>query len=111
MIPSVIRRAAQFSILVALGGLSACTYWHGDLERLTDQTERDFRRDPTKSYTAVPMNAVLANPTAYLHLPVKFMAVINRVGENTFVPYWTTFLPENYIAFSAWEATADLTKA
>jgi tetratricopeptide (TPR) repeat protein len=101
-----IRRAAVLPLALTLG---ACTYYHGDLERLADQTDRDFRRDPTKTFSAVSLDALVNAPSAYKYVDVRFPAVLNRVGEKGFVPFWTPFLVENYTAFSAWSTTADLT--
>jgi tetratricopeptide (TPR) repeat protein len=101
-----IRRAAVLPVALALG---ACTYYHGDLERLADQTDRDFRRDPTKTYSEVSLEAVLHAPSSYRYIDLRFSAVLNRVGEKGFTPFWTPFLSENYISFSVWSTAADLT--
>ncbi len=111
MIQSVIRRATMLLAVLALGGLSACTYWHGDLERLVDGTNRDFQRNPTRTFAPVELGRVIANPTGYLFVGVEFYAILNRVGESGFVPFWTTMSPESFIAFSAWGIESDLSKA
>ena len=112
MIQSVIRRAMMFSVVLALGGLSACTYWHGDLERLVDGTSRDFRRNPTKTYTPLEMSVWSTNPTPYLFVGVEFYAILNRTGEmGFFAPFYTTMEAENFIAFSAWGSEVDLSKS
>jgi tetratricopeptide (TPR) repeat protein len=106
MIPTAVRRAFAVTGLLAL---AACTFDHGDLERLADQTQRDFHRDPTAKPTQVALRRLVENPTAYLFVSVEFTAIFNRAGENHFVPFWTTLLPENYLGFSAWGTEADLT--
>jgi len=108
MTDGVLRKSAMASLLVLVGALNACTYWHGDLERIVDQSERDFRRDLEGPFLTVDMKTVLANPTAYKHCDVRFDAILNRVGEKGFVPFWTTFTAERYIAFSAWPGDAKL---
>jgi hypothetical protein len=108
MTDGVLRKSAVASLIVLVGALNACTYWHGDLERIVDQSERDFRRDLVGPFTNVDMKTVLANPSAYKLTDVRFDAILNRVGEKGFIPFWTTFTSERYIAFSAWPADAKL---
>src|SRR5437868_9045093 len=108
MTKAVLRMSVVAALLFAVGALNACSYWHGDLERIVDQSERDFRRDVAGPFTEVPMKVVLANPTAYKYLDVRFDAILNRVGEKGFVPFVTTFTSERNIAFSAWPADAKL---
>lgn len=108
MTKAVLRKSVVAALLVAVGALNACSYWHGDLERIVDQSERDFRRDVAGPFTEVPLKVILANPTAYKYLDVRFDAILNRVGEKGFIPFVTTFTAERYMAFSAWPADAKL---
>lgn len=99
----------KFVVVAALfGALNGCTYWHGDLERIVDQSDRDFRRDLVGPFVEVAMKEVLANPSAYKHVNVRFDAILNKVGEKGFIPFWTTFEAERYISFSAWPGDAKL---
>jgi hypothetical protein len=78
------------------------------LERIVDESERDFRRDLVGPFADVPMKVVLANPTTYKHVNVRFDAILNRVGEKAFVPFWTTFESERFMSFSAWPGDSKL---
>jgi tetratricopeptide (TPR) repeat protein len=108
MTKAVLRKSVVAACLAMMGALNACTYWNGELERIVDQSERDFRRDLGGPWTDVPMRTVLANPEAYKFIDVRFDAILNRVGEKAFVPFVTTFTNESYIAFSAWPGDAKL---
>ena len=108
MTKAVLRKFVVVALFAVVGALNACTYWHGDLERIVDQSERDFRRDLGGPFNEVPMKVVLANPTAYKFIDVRFDAILNRVGEKAFVPFVTTFTDDRYIAFSAWAGDSKL---
>jgi tetratricopeptide (TPR) repeat protein len=108
MTEAVLRKSVAVALLAILGAVNGCTYWHGDLERIVDQSERDFRRDLVGPFNDVPMKVVLANPTTYKHVNVRFDAILNRVGEKGFVPFWTTFESERFMSFSAWPGDAKL---
>ena len=108
MTDGVLRKFVFSGLLALTGALNACTYWHGDLERIIDQSERDFRRNLVGPFIEVPMKDVIANPTAYKFLNVRFDAILNKVGEKGFIPFWTTFEAEKYLAFSAWPGDAKL---
>jgi tetratricopeptide (TPR) repeat protein len=108
MTDAVLRKSVVVALLSLVGAVNGCTYWHGDLERIVDQSERDFRRDLVGPFIEVSMKDVLANPTGYKHVNVRFDAILNRVGEKGFIPFWTTFEAERYIAFSAWPGDAKL---
>ena len=108
MTKAVLRKSVVAACLAMMGALNACTYWHGDLERIVDQSERDFRRDLGGPFNEIPMRTVLSNPTAYKYIDVRFDAILNRVGEKAFVPFVTTFNSERYISFSAWSGDAKL---
>jgi tetratricopeptide (TPR) repeat protein len=108
MTDGFLRKSLAVVLLAGLSSLSACTYWHGDLERICDQSERDFRRNLVGPFSDVDLNTVVANPTAYKYINVRFDAVLNRVGEKAFVPWLTTFDAENYIGFSVWAGDSKL---
>ena len=108
MTHGVLRKSVLAALLGLTGAFNACTYWHGDLERILDQSERDFRRNLVGPFAEVSMKDVIANPSAYKFLNVRFDAILNRVGEKGFVPFWTTFESEHYLAFSAWSGDSKL---
>jgi len=108
MTDAVLRKSVAVALLAILGAVNGCTYWHGDLERIVDQSERDFRRNLVGPFVDVPMKAVIAAPSSYKHVNVRFDAILNRVGEKGFVPFWTTFESERFISFSAWPGDAKL---
>lgn len=108
MTDAVLRKFVVAGLLAAVTTLSSCTYWHGDLERIVDQSERDFRRDLVGPFNEVDVKNVLANPTAFKYLHIRFNAVLNRIGEKGFIPFLTTFDPENFMAFSVWAGDAKL---
>jgi len=108
MTHGVIRKSVLVALLGLTGAFNACTYWHGDLERIIDESERDFRRNLVGPFAEVSMKDVIANPSAYKFVNVRFDAILNKVGEKGFVPFWTTFEAERYISFSAWPGDAKL---
>jgi tetratricopeptide (TPR) repeat protein len=108
MTKAVLRKSVVVALFAIVGALNACTYWHGDLERIVDQSERDFRRNLGGPYNEVPMKVVMANPTAYKFIDVRFDAILNRVGEKAFIPFLTTFTEERYVSFSAWAGDSKL---
>ena len=108
MTDAVLRKFAVAGIFATVAALNACTYRHGDLERIVDESERDFRRDLVGPFSDIPLKTIVANPTAYKYEHVRFDAVLNRVGEKTHAPFMTTFDPENYVAFSVWGAESKL---
>lgn len=105
MIRSGVRRWGVLALCSALG---ACTYWHGDLERLADQSGRNFRIAPDKVYKPTTLGAIVAHPASYKLMDVQFDAVLNRLDEQIFVPFYSTFRQEDYLGFSAWPAEMDL---
>jgi tetratricopeptide (TPR) repeat protein len=108
MTHGVLRKSVLAGMLCLTGALNACTYWHGDLERIIDQSERDFRRNLVGPFAEVSMKDVISHPSAYKFVNVRFDAILNKVGEKAFVPFWTTFEAERYIGFSAWPGDAKL---
>jgi tetratricopeptide (TPR) repeat protein len=111
MTDGILRKSLVVALLAGLSSLSACTYWHGDLERIVDESERDFRRDLVGPFIETDLKTVVANATAYKYVDVRFNAVLNRVGEKGFVPWLTTFEAENYVGFSVWPGEAKLWQA
>jgi len=108
MTDAVLRKFVVGGLLAGLTALNACTYWNGELERIGDESERDFRRDLVGPFADVPLRKIIENPTPYKYTNVRFDAVLNRVGEKGFIPFLTTFDPENHTAFSVWAADAKL---
>jgi tetratricopeptide (TPR) repeat protein len=108
MTDAVLRKSLVAALLAGLATINACTYWHGDLERIVDQSERDFRRNLVGPFADVEMKAVLANPSTYRYVNVRFDAILNRVGEKGFIPFWTTFESDDFVAFSVWPSDAKL---
>jgi tetratricopeptide (TPR) repeat protein len=108
MTHGVLRKSVLAALLGLTGALNACTYWHGDLERIIDESERDFRRNLVGPFSEVSMKDVVNNPSAYKFLNVRFDAILNKVGEKAFVPFWTTFESERFLSFSAWPGDAKL---
>jgi tetratricopeptide (TPR) repeat protein len=105
MTGSVLRKASALGLLAALTG---CTYWTNDLNRIVDQSERDFTFTPEGRFNHVDLADVAANPGSYLLSKVQFDLVFNRRNEQIFIPFWTTIKQEDYMAFSAWPAGARL---
>jgi tetratricopeptide (TPR) repeat protein len=108
MTDAVLRKSVVTALLAGLATINACTYWHGDLERIADQSERDFRRNLVGPFTDVEFKAVLAAPSTYRYVNIRFDAILNRVDEKGFIPFWTTFGPDEYVAFSLWPSGAKL---
>ncbi|HZE97077.1 MAG TPA: hypothetical protein VE981_08615 [Planctomycetota bacterium] len=108
MTDAVLRKFLVAGLLAGVASLNACTYWHGDLERIVDQSERDFRRNVPGPFAEVDVKQVIATPQAYMYSWIRFDAVLNRVGEKAFVAFLTTFDSESYVAFSVWPADAKL---
>jgi tetratricopeptide (TPR) repeat protein len=111
MTDAALRKFVALMLLLVSASLGACTHWHGDLERLANQDDRDFRRDPSKNFKEVDLRTVVANATTFKHVDVRFNAIMNRMGEKAFVPFWTTFESENYISFSVWPGESRLWEA
>ncbi len=99
------------ALALALVALGACTRWTRDGERIVDQTDRDFTLDPRADFKRVDLGEVMANPTSYKLMAVRFHAVINRHPEAIFSPLYTTFRPDDYSSFSAWPVGARLWEA
>ncbi len=106
MTASVLRKCG--ALVLALAATSSCAYWHGDLERLVDQSERNFWLDADPNYKAVDLRAVASNPTAYKLLDVKFDAILHRRDEQIFLTFYSTFRQEDFLCFSVWPADAEL---
>ncbi len=102
------RTLALPVVMAGLMALSACTYWSSDLDKIVDQSGRDFKRDPGRTYTAVSLEEVWKAPSSYKLMEVSFQAVLNNRDESVFVPSFTSFKPEDYSAFSVWPVSARL---
>jgi tetratricopeptide (TPR) repeat protein len=108
MTDAVLRKFVVASLLAGLTALNACTYWHGDLERIVDESERDFRRNIPGPFVNTTLRNVIGNPAAFKYTWVRFDAILNRTNEKTFVPFLTIFDPENYTSFAVWPSDAKL---
>ncbi|HLY72623.1 MAG TPA: tetratricopeptide repeat protein [Planctomycetota bacterium] len=108
MTDAVLRKFLVAGLLAGMTALNACTYWNGELERIADESERDFRRDLVGPFSEVALKKIIADPTPYKFTDVRFDAVLNKVGEKGFIPFLTIFDPENHIAFSVWASDAKL---
>jgi len=98
-------------LLAALASMTACTHWGGDLERIVDQRGRDFKTDPDRDYKQVDLRDVIAIPTSYKLMDIRFQAVLNRVPTSLYLPLYSTFRQEDYVGFSLWPADARLWEA
>jgi hypothetical protein len=99
----------MFPVLVALVvSMTACTHWSGDLERIVDETGRDFKTDPDRDYKHVDLGDVVAHPTAFKLMDISFEGILNRVPEEIYLAYYTTFRQEDFVSFSAWSGEAPL---
>src|ERR1051326_364104 len=96
------------AVLLVLGGLCGCTYWTTDFERIVDQTGRDFKIDPDKNYKRVALSEIVAHPSSFKLVDVRFQAIMNRRDEQAFTAFYTTFRQEDYISFSLWPVEAQL---
>ena len=96
------------AVLLVLGGLCGCTYWTTDFERIVDQTGRDFKIDPDKNYKRVALSEIVAHPSSFKLVDVRFQAIMNRRDEQVFTAFYTTFRQEDYISFSLWPVEAQL---
>ncbi len=97
-----LRKAATLGLLAMLAALGACTHISHDLVNLVDQSGRDFEKEPDRVYRDVDFAALLANPSSYKLMDVRFEAIFNRSDENVFVSMYSTFRSEDYAAFSLW---------
>ncbi len=106
MVEWSLRKFAAPALLVGLAALGACTYWSKDFDRLVDQSSRDFERDPDPGFRDVDFGKIIRNPSAYMLMEVRFWALLNRKDEGVFVPMYSTFRQEDYLAFSLWPLDA-----
>jgi tetratricopeptide (TPR) repeat protein len=105
MTRSALRTSAALALVAALG---ACTHWSTDLDRIVDQSDRDFTFAPAVKYAKVDLADVMANPLTYVLSPIEFDFVYNRRNEQVFVPFWTTIKEQDYMGFSGWPAGSKL---
>lgn len=90
-----------------ISGLSACTYWSNDLERIADQSERNFE-DGSVGYRFkdVDLREVAANAHSYKYVAVRFQALLDRRNEQLFVPLNTHLKADDHQNFSVWPIDA-----
>jgi tetratricopeptide (TPR) repeat protein len=106
MTASGLRTCGAAALAAAV--LSSCAYWHGDLERLVDQSERNFWLDADPHFKNVSLNEIAANPTSYKLMEVAFDAILDRNNEQVFLAFYSTVRQEDFIGFSVWPADAPL---
>lgn len=111
MTDSGLRKFTALGLLAGLAALNACTWWHGDLERLADQSGRNFRVDPDRPYKMVTLSAIQANPSSYKLVDVQFDAIMNRSDEAIFVTFYSTFRQEDFLGFSVWPVESAIWEA
>jgi tetratricopeptide (TPR) repeat protein len=106
MTHSGLRTFATLGLLAGLAALNACTYWNGELERLADQSGRNFKIDPDRPYKYVDLRDVQESPSSFKFAYVQFQAIMNKKDAKIFVTLYGTFRQEDYMSFSAWPADA-----
>lgn len=86
------RYAAAIALLVLLALFS-----------LAGRTRPAQADDPAwyDGFTEVTLHDLQANPTSFKTAKVRFKAFFNKV-ESIFTPFYTPFIPEQYLAFSIW---------
>lgn len=67
-------------------------------------SRRAIADDPSyySNFAKVTLHDLRANPTSFKTAQVRFHAYYHKI-ESIFSPFYTPFLPEQYIAFSIWE--------
>jgi tetratricopeptide (TPR) repeat protein len=96
-----------FAAVAVLSGLSACTYWSDDLERVADMSERNFEEGAVGfKFKDVDLREVAANPIAYKYTGLRFQAVLDRRNEQLFVPLFSHIKADDYQNFSVWPLDA-----
>jgi hypothetical protein len=63
--------------------------------------------DPTFDYKSTEFEDILRNPAAYKGSAVSFRAIYHQT-EDTWTPFFTPYLPDDFIAFSAWAPSTAL---
>lgn len=102
-------RLGASAVLVAMLGLSACTYFSDDLERIADQSERIFHEGQAGyEFRWVDLSEVLAHAPSYKHMAVKFNAYLNRRNETLFAPFFMNMKADDQMNFSVWPEEAEL---
>jgi len=102
-------RLGGSATLIAMLGLSACTHWSDDLERLADQSERNFDDGQVGyEFKWVDLDEVLANAPSFKHMAIKFNALLNRRNETFFAPLFINMKADDQMNFSVWPADAEL---
>ena len=108
MIDARFRTFAVLALCAGITALTACTYWSADFDKIVDQTGRDFKMDPGRTYNDVAFDDLVAFPTSYKFRHIRFMARLDRRNESIFVPMYGIFKPEDHAAFSLWSLDAPI---
>ena len=106
MIDARFRTLAALALCAGITALTACTYWSSDFDRIVDQTGRDFKIDPGRTYNDVAFDDLVASPTSYKFRHIRFMARLDQRNETIFVPMYGVFKQEDHTAFSLWSVDA-----
>ncbi len=64
---------------------------------------KSWAYDPFGDYTEVPLSKLQSNPSAYKNASVEFHCFLNKI-EKLWAHFYTPFTPDDYTAFSAWDA-------
>jgi len=68
----------------------------------TADTTGDFRVDPRAPFVRANLADIVATPHEYRESDVVFSAIFNNAKEVIFIPAYTPFTEEKYIAFAVW---------
>lgn len=97
--------------LLVAGGFVGCGFFDGNSKMMTEAgdmvSRRDFSLDPTKKFRAVPLRELMVRPAEYKSIDVVFQAVFHRY-ESVYVPFYTPYTPEDYVALSVWPGDVKL---
>ncbi len=103
MIHPGLRAFAVVGMVAGMALLSGCaTWWSGDFERLTDESDRDFRREVDVDWKDVDFADVIANPSSYKLMSIRFWAILDRKDARVFVTFYSLHRPEDWYSFSLW---------
>ena len=98
----------RLGAVLLLLSLVACTHWTNDLDRIVDQSGRDFSRLPDANWVEVDLQNLMDHPTSYKLMFVRFYAILNQRHENIYVPGYLIEKEENTHNYSVWPTTARL---
>jgi tetratricopeptide (TPR) repeat protein len=95
--------------VVLLAGLSSCTYWTNDLERIVDMSERNFEEGAVGyDFKDVDLREVAANASSYRYVALRFQGILCRRNENLFAPFFSQMKADDFHNFSVWPIDAKI---